>query len=122
MRNFKRIISARPGRDLKRYNAYHLTTTRDKRGNAIESYDLDKPFLTFTGVISRASQKEKVHYEQLGHNVTHEIIVYRRVPIKAGDLIVRAGRKFYVHDIRDPGEIGLMFCIMTEERQSEGRV
>lgn len=117
--NFKRILTARPGRDLKTYYAYHVTSGRDKRGNVVETMS-EKPFLVFSGVISKASQKEQEHFSQLGHRVTHEVIAYKRLPIIAGDVLVLGDRKFFVHAIRDPGEIGLMFCLFTEERMEEG--
>ena len=107
---------------MKTYQAFGKQTVVNDTGQPVEVWDFDHPICTFYGTISRAKETEQVRYQQLGHNVTHEIIVYHRVPVKAGDCLVLGDRKFFVHDIRDPGEIGLMFCIMTEERPVNGLV
>lgn len=111
----------RPGKALKTYQAYKKKSTLTKSGRPVEVYDFDNPICTFYGTISRASQKEQIEYQQLGHKVSHEVIVYHRVPVEAGDCLLLGDRKFFVHDIRDPGELGEVFCIMTEESETSGR-
>lgn len=118
--NFKRIITARPGSDLKTYKAYRAKKIKDSTGYSHTGYDFNKPFCIFDGVISKAKQTEKRVAEQMSHHVTHEVIVYHRVPIEADDVLLLGNRQFVVHEIRDPGEIGLFFCIMCEERKGNG--
>lgn len=120
--NFKRILLARPGSDLKSYYHYRKKTFIDSEGNVRNAYDWENPVCIFDGVISRAKQTEQAKYHQMGHNITHEVIVYHRVPVEAEDILLLGERQFVVHDIRDPGEIGLMFCIMCEERKGNGLI
>lgn len=122
MLDYKHFLRFRPDQALKVYKCYRQKTIINSRGKPLETYDFEHPVCTFEGIISRAKQTAQVHYQQLGHNVTHEVIVHHRVPVSAGDCLVLGHRKFYVHDIRDPGETGLVFCIMTEEKEAAGRV
>ncbi len=121
MLDYKRFLRFRPGQAQKVYKCYRQKTMLTKSGKPLQDYDFDHPVCTFEGTISRAKQSAQVHYQQLGHTVTHEVIVFHRVPVMAGDCLVLGNRKFYVHDIRDPGEVGLVFCIMTEEKEAAGR-
>lgn len=113
-------VHHRPGCHLKIYRAYRKHTEVNSFGSPIEKTD-DKPIAVFRGAISRASQKTQEYYRQQQSPVTHEVIVYHHVPVKAGDVLVLGNRKFYVKDIRDPGELNHFFCIMTEEKESAGR-
>lgn len=122
MLDYKHFLRFRPDQALKTYKCYRQKTKINSRGKPLEVYDFEHPYCTFEGIISKAKQSAQVHYQQLGHTVTHEVIVFHRVPVGAGDCLVLGNRKFYVHDIRDPGEIGQVFCIMTEEDEATGRV
>lgn len=122
MSTFIRPVRHRPEDSLKRYFVYRKQSKINESGRPVECYDLSDPVLCFYGSISRAKQTEKVEYRQMGHNVTHEVIAFERLPVRAGDLLVLGNRKFYIHDIRDPGELGLVFCMMTEEGDSFGRM
>lgn len=79
---------------------------------------MENPVAKFNGAISRASQKEVDYHKQLGHPITHEIIVYHPVPVRPGDVIALDERTFTVQSVRDPGELGIVFCIFTEEKKA----
>ena len=111
----------RPGLGQKEYKCFRKTTTLDETGQPLETIDFEHPVCTFLGTISKAKQSETTKDHQLNHNITHEIIVYHPVPVYAGDILLTGDRLFYVHDIRNPGEINMFYCIMTEERENTGR-
>lgn len=83
-----------------------------------QDIDYKDPIARFFGTISNASQKEIEYHKQIGHPISHEIIVYHRIDVKPEDIITLENRKFYVQSVRDPGELGIVTCIYTEEKQA----
>lgn len=123
MNSFFRPFFFRPGFERKRYYVFRKESRLDEERQPIETYDFENPVFSFLGTISKAKQTEKAAFMQLGHNVTHEVIAYHPVPVYPGDVITNDGKRlFYVHEIRNPGEIDMFYCIFTEEKPSTGEL
>ncbi|GEO26233.1 hypothetical protein AAC03nite_20180 [Alicyclobacillus acidoterrestris] len=68
------------------------------------------------GILSDSTPAQKIQYQQIQANVTHQIAVNAAPQAKAEDRLSLGDRHFYVRDVQDPGGFGLWTLYMVEER------
>jgi hypothetical protein len=91
-----------------------LETELDSRGRPVQTWVSAGQI---RGILSDSSPEQKLRYQQMQHPVTHEIAVQGSPQATPGDRLVLGNRHFYVHDVQDPGGLGLWTIYQVEERR-----
>lgn len=75
------------------------------------------PRSTGRAAVASIDATERLRWGQLGHPVSHNVVYDHAVPTaRPGDYFLINGKRFYVHAIEDPGELGIVTLFKTEER------
>lgn len=111
-----------PGQELKRFTVVRKISRQNARGKVIYSYDVDNPVSSFLGSITIANQSEQEQWKQMGHPITHTVVVYRCCDAQAEDIILLDGRKFYVQGKRNPAELGFFDVLFCNESMANGLI
>lgn len=108
-------IFLRPGQQIKKFDIYRKSSNKDEKGRI--TYSVSREFFgTLKGSLSQISQKEREQWSQMGHPVTHKIVVRGRTEARAEDVLKRGNRSFYVQECRDQAELGIFSVLFCEER------
>lgn len=115
-------IFFRPGQQLKRYAIYRKKAITDEKGRVsyIPIHENDDPIGYLVGSLSLSTQEEIKYWKQLGHPVTHKIVVRGKTNALAGDILMRNHEKYYVRGIRDLAETGIFTSIFCGNREGIG--
>lgn len=108
-------IFYKPGQGLKTYEVFRKKAKRDSRGRVtVET----QPELidAVRGTISRASQKEMARWNQMGHPITHTIVIRGRTKAEAGDELRLFDRAYHVQGKHDPVGVGFFSTLYCLER------
>ena len=68
-------------------------------------------------LVSAIDPREQLYGRQLEHPATHRLIVRGRADIAPGDVLARAGERYFVSAVRDVGLLGL-FTVLTCVRRA----
>lgn len=109
----------RPGQQYKRYTISRKIAKTDARGRTTYSKTAC-PVGELYGAISVCSPKEREQWNQLGHPVTHKIIVEGNCIARADDIVERNGRKFYVESNKNSGALDMFNVLWCRELNGVG--
>lgn len=104
----------RAGQQYKKYSIHRKIATTDARGKTTYSVSAE-PVGTLYGAVSSYSPSEREQWGQLGHEVTHRIVVEGKCEAQENDVLVRDGRKFYVETKKDNGALGMFTVLACRE-------
>lgn len=106
----------RPGQGFKPFTVLRRSGGTTTRGRPIAG-GLE-PVGRIIGIISQASQSETEQHKQNGHPISHTIVQRGNIDrAKPTDVLeLEDGRRFYVQDVHDPGELGHFTVYGVEER------
>lgn len=111
----------RPGQQYKGYTIYRKVATTDERGRT--SYSKEPiPVGKLFGAISLCSPKEREQWNQLGHPITHKVVVEGMCDAHADDIIERDGRRFYVESNKNSGALDMFNVLWCRELNGVGAV
>lgn len=108
-------IFFRPGQQIKEIRLFR----RKENVNAIGRVTYREALIdmgVIYGTIASVSEKEEIRWKQMGHTITHTIIVQGGSSTKAEDLLLIDGGRYYVQAVDDPSKIGLFQIIYCEKR------
>ena len=115
----------RPGQQLRKFTIYRKDAKKDAKGRV--SYKTDRvPVGEFWGTITQASQTEREQWKQMGHPITHRVVVRGPIDCQAEDYIELAvgglekARVWSVQSKHDPMEISYFHTLYCEERNGVG--
>lgn len=108
-------IFFRPGQQIKNFDVYRKSASKNEKGKVIYSVDPQKVG-TIKGSLSRVNQKEQERWKQTGHPVDHTIVIRGRTFVKAEDILKLNGREFFVHASDNQAEVGIFSVLYCEER------
>ena len=105
----------RPGQQLKTFEIYRKGASTDDRGRV--TYAPEPELLdAVRGTIARAAQHEQYQWNQMGHPISHTIVVRGRTKAEAGDEVRLLDRTFTVQGKHDPAELGFFSTLYCQER------
>lgn len=110
----------RPGQGFKKFTVKKKAKTLTNSGKPISGNYEDVG--TIIGIIATANQKEKEHWKQEGHPITHKIVQQgAKCSASATNYIVMRecgkDRYFYVQGTSDPAELNHIMRYYVEERK-----
>ena len=106
-----------PGQELRDFTVFRPETRRTDRGQAVIGGYMEIGGIR--AILAQASPQEIERWRQLGHPVTHKIIMQRTpaFDVLPGDIFEYAGRRFYIkampHNVGDISRWTIFYC---EER------
>ncbi len=106
------LIFLRPGQQIKKFNVYRKTNTKDSKGRVNFNHDNILIGTTF-GSISKANQKEMDRWKQIEHPISHSIVIEGTSIIEAEDVLELDNNKYYVQGKDNPGGINafeIIYC------------
>ena len=106
-----------PGQQLRVFEVYRREGGVDKKGRSLP--ETEKLVRVVKGSISAASQREIERYKQIGYPITHTVVVQLRCDVKANDVLVRNGVRYYVKGVDDPASMGFFTVIHCECKEGE---
>ena len=111
----------RPGQQLKRFTIYRKDAMVDTKGRVVYKTDLSQVG-TFLGTVAQASQTEQLQWSQVGHPITHTVVVRGVIDARAEDYIeLGDGRTWFVQGKHDPVELSFFQTLYCEERKGVGK-
>ena len=110
----------RPGQQWRKFTIYRKKTNVDSRGRVIYSTE-HEPVGTFSGTIVQANQSEQMKWSQMGHPITHRVVVRGAIDAQAEDYIALNGRFWSVQGKHDPMEIAYFHTLYCDERKGVGK-
>jgi len=67
--------------------------------------------------IASVDASERLHWGQMQHPVTHNVIIDRNIPTaQPGDYFLANGKRFYVVAVENPGELSIVVKFICNER------
>lgn len=103
-----------PGRQLSRFEVLRPATRLDAKGRALKG-DYRRVGAVW-GSIAAAGEHEVLRQKQIGHTVTHTLVIQLRAGVRAEDLLLQGGRAYYVHGVDNPGGLGLYTVLSLEHK------
>ena len=107
----------RPGQQLRSFDVYRKRVNEDE-DELRETFAADPERIeTIRGTIVQASQSEQFQWGQMGHPITHRIVVRGRILAQATDEVrTEDGRVWSVQSKHDPVELGFFSTLYCEEK------
>ncbi len=111
---FSGAVMMMPGQELRQFDGKRPETRETNRAQVVVAGYDDQG--SVRAILAQAKPEEIERWKQLGHPITHKIIMQRRptFEIRAGDIFERAGQRFYVqaqpHDVGDLGHWTIFYC------------
>ena len=93
------------------------TVAVDAQGRTRNAYAA--PLGTISAVLAKADPKQQERWNQLQHPISHIITQKGRPRAETEDRLTLGNRRFYIHGIDEPGELGLWTIYFVEERFDE---
>lgn len=114
-------IFFRPGQQLKLYQIYRKEAVTDEKGRVtyIPVNTAKEPLETVLGSISLTSPKEAEQWKQLGHTVTHTIVVRGRTAAEPEDILIQGNGKYYIEGKRDNGGLGVFTALYCKKAEGD---
>lgn len=105
----------RPGQQLKTFEVFRKGSSVDDDGWVTLKAQPDL-IDAVRGTITDASQREKFQWGQMGHPITHKIVIRGRTKADATDEIHLGDRRWTVEGKHDPVELGFFSTLFCNER------
>ena len=99
------------GQQLRTFEVYRKTSQKDAKGHV--SYGGEELIGKIKASISVANQKEVEKYKQMGHSITHTLVQQLKTIVKAEDVLVMDGVRYYVKGVDNPAGLNfyaIIFC------------
>ncbi len=117
------MILFRVGQHIKTFSLCTKTEEVDERGRV--TYTAEEPTVQIKGAVSAVSQEEKNRWKQMGHDVSHTIVIRGKTEIKPEDILLYHDSRFDVAAVENPGEVGIfqiVYCHKREGAEKHGRI
>ena len=108
------MIRYRPGNELKTFEISRNVNATDEKGRVTTTSG--SIIGTFKGMISQARQSEQDRWKQMGHPISHTIVIKGISGAQAEDTLLINGRFFYVQGKDNPAELGIYEILYCDER------
>ena len=105
------------GQQIKKFDVYRRETNTDAKGRVSSESEVAKT--PIKGSISAANQREVEKYKQIGYPITHTIVCQLKVDVKANDILVRDGVRYYVKGVDNPAALNFYTIIHCECKEGE---
>lgn len=113
-----------PGQQLKTFTLYKKKTNVSPRGRVTYGTE-EEPLGTFRGTIVQAGQREQERWGQMGHPITHKIVIRGIYPVldeaEAETVVGTEGRFWTVQGTHDPSELHYFHALYCNERLGAGK-
>lgn len=109
-------IFLRPGEEQMEYKIYRRLSTTEPRGRV--TYAVDKELVgTLFGSVSAAHQSEVERFKQVGHPVSHTIVVHCPTVAGVGDVLMRGDDVYNVEGKDDLAGLGAFFVLYLNKKE-----
>ena len=105
------------GQQLRTFEVYRKEPSKDAKGHI--SYGNEKLIGRIRASISTANQKEVEKYKQMGHSITHTLVQQLRTIVKAEDVLMMDGNKYYVRGVDNPAGLNFYAIIYCDTKAGE---
>lgn len=106
-----------PGQQFRNFEVYRREAATDAKGRSLPS--AETRIGSIKGSISDANQREVEKYKQMGYPITHTIVVQLKCNVKANDVLVRDGVRYYVKGVNNPAYLNFYTIIHCECKEGE---
>ncbi len=112
------MILFRVGQHIKTFLLCSKKEEVNERGRVI--YTAEKPTMKIKGSISAVSQEEKNRWKQMGHDVSHTIVIRGKTQIQPEDILLYDDSRFDIAAVENPGEVGIFQIVYCHKREGLG--
>ena len=109
-------IFLRPGEEQMEYKIYHRSSDVNNRGRTTYAID-EEPVGTLFGSVSAAHQSEVERFKQLGHPVSHTIVVHCPTVAGMGDVLMRGDDVYNVEGKDNLAGLGAFYVLYLNKKE-----
>lgn len=115
-------INLIPGQQLIKFAVYSTSETVSDYGRVTSSQNTENLKGSILATISQANEHEVERWKQIGHPVSHTVVVHDQlfavqdVLVQAEDIIEKpTGERFMVQGVDDPSDLGFFKILYCEQ-------
>lgn len=105
------------GQQLRTFEVYRKTAKKDAKGHV--SYGKEELIGKIKASISVANQKEVEKYKQMGHSISHTLVQQLKTIVKAEDVLLMDGNRYYVKGVDNPAGLNFYAIIHCDCKAGE---
>lgn len=105
------------GQQLRTFEVYRKTSSTDAKGHV--KYGVEELIGKIKASISEANQREVEKYKQMGHPITHTLVQQLKTIVKAEDVLLMDGNRYYVKAVDNPAGLNFYAIIHCDCKVGE---
>lgn len=106
-----------PAALIKDFTVENRRTALDSEGKQSASWDPTGEVIR--GTLAKASERQRLRWKQLQHDISHSITAKHAPQAKAGERLVLNGRHFYISSVVNPMGLDLWTIYYCQERYDQ---